>query len=300
MIHYDKCPVCASSAIQRVLTAKDHTVSGKSFDIWQCAHCSLRFTQDAPSIEEIGDYYRSENYISHTETSKGIINSLYLRVRKYTLRSKRRFVERETGLSKGTILDIGAGTGAYLHHMRQAGWDTEGLEPDAQAINRAAANYSLTLRPSSDLFLLPASKFDAITMWHVLEHVHALHEYIIRIKQLLKQGGTLFIAVPNYTSYDAEKYREFWAAYDVPRHLYHFSPAAMQELARIHDLTILKYQPMWFDSFYVSMLSEKYRGNILGPANAVLAGMRSNGKAFSKNRKASSLIYVLRAAQVPA
>jgi 2-polyprenyl-3-methyl-5-hydroxy-6-metoxy-1,4-benzoquinol methylase len=293
MIHYEKCPVCESARIQKVLAARDYTVSQQTFEIWQCAHCAVRFTQDVPAAAEIGRFYKSEQYISHTETNRGFINSLYLRVRKITLRNKKKFIEQQTGLSNGSILDIGAGTGAFLHFMKQQGWDVSGVEPDEEAIQRAVTQYKVFLRPSQDLFQLPNDSFDVITMWHVLEHVHELHRYIDQIKLLLKQNGTLFIAVPNYTSYDAEKYQEYWAAYDVPRHLYHFSPASMQELARMHGFTIKKWQPMWFDSFYVSMLSEKYKGGSLGMFKAFARGLRSNSKAISKPRKASSLIYVM-------
>jgi SAM-dependent methyltransferase len=182
MITYQFCPVCNSSGIQQVLTAKDHTVSFESFSIWQCANCSLRFTQNIPSPEEIGRYYQSEEYISHSETSKGINNWLYLLVRRFTLSAKRNFIEDETGIKKGRLLDVGAGAGAFVHHMKENGWNVEGVEPDPQAIDRAFSQYGIRLKSSSELFSLQQSSFDAVTMWHVLEHVHDLHEYIRHIK----------------------------------------------------------------------------------------------------------------------
>ncbi|MBL7697102.1 MAG: class I SAM-dependent methyltransferase [Chitinophagaceae bacterium] len=297
MIRYERCPVCDSTGIHHVFNAVDHTVTSESFQIWQCANCSLRFTQNVPEPNDIGRYYQSENYISHTETNKGLVNWLYLRVRKYTLSSKKRFIESETGLTKGTLLDIGAGTGAFLHHMRTGGWNIEGVEPDSGAIERAAREYQLQLKPSSELFNFSEEKFDAVTMWHVLEHVHDLHGYITQIKKIAKPGATIFIAVPNYTSHDAECYQASWAAYDVPRHLYHFSPAAMSELMKRHGLAVRKIQPMWFDSFYVSLLSEKYRTGKSNLFKGFWKGLRSNMKAFSNNRRASSIIYVI---QVPA
>jgi 2-polyprenyl-3-methyl-5-hydroxy-6-metoxy-1,4-benzoquinol methylase len=293
--------VCDSTGIHHVFDAKDHTVSGELFAIWQCANCSLRFTQHAPDANDIGKYYRSENYISHTETSKGIVNWLYLRVRKYTLSSKRRFIEDETGLKKGSLLDIGAGTGAFLHHMKGKGWNVEGVEPDSGAIERSSKEYGLQLKPSDHLFRFPEKSFDVITMWHVLEHVHDLHGYIAQIKKICKPGGKIFIAVPNYTSNDAEHYLSSWAAYDVPRHLYHFSPAAIHELMKRHKCVVEKIQPMWFDSFYVSLLSEKYKTGHSKLLNGFWRGLRSNIKALSKNRRASSLIYVIRpSGHVPA
>jgi 2-polyprenyl-3-methyl-5-hydroxy-6-metoxy-1,4-benzoquinol methylase len=293
MITYDRCPVCESTGIQKFLTATDHTVSHEQFEIWQCANCSLRFTQDVPEQNDIGRYYQSEEYISHTETSKGIVNRLYLFVRQFTLRSKENFIREQTGLKKGNLLDVGAGTGAFVHRMQTVGWQVTGLEPDEKAIQRAASQYGLSLQPVPSLFHLEPASFDAITLWHVLEHVHDLHGYMQQLKKLLKPSGKLFIAVPNYTSYDAECYRSDWAAYDVPRHLYHFSPAAMQMLVEKHGMTVQKMQPMWFDSFYVSMLSEKYMTGKSGVVKGFIRGLRSNSRALSNRRKASSLIYVI-------
>lgn len=301
MTRHEKCPACDSTNIRLVFDCTDHTVSAQKFGIWQCAHCSLRFTQDIPPPNEIGKYYKSENYISHTETNKGIINWLYLHVRTFTLALKRRFIENETGMKQGALLDIGAGAGAFTNYMHQHGWNVEGVEPDKSAIERASQQYGLSLRSSSDLFSLAHHSFDVITMWHVLEHVHELHEYIDQAIQLLKANGRLFIGVPNYTSFDADHYGQAWAAYDVPRHLYHFSPAAMQDLMHRHKCVIEKMQPMWFDSFYVSMLSEKYKTGRASIIKGFWFGLKSNFKALSNKRKASSIIYVVKTADhVPA
>lgn len=294
MIHYQSCPVCDSKAISKVLAAVDHTVSGESFEIWQCAGCSLRFTQDVPASNEIGKYYKSENYISHTETSKGLVNWLYLQVRKYTLSGKRKLIEKITGVKRGTMLDIGAGTGAFVNYMQSNGWRAEGLEPDDAAIRRAAAVYGLQLKSSSELFNLDTGKYDAITMWHVLEHVHDLHGYIEQLKRIIKPGGRIFIAVPNYTCYDAGHYNAAWAAYDVPRHLYHFSPASMNTLMQEHGCIIENSHPMWFDSYYVSLLSEKYLTGSSSLFKGFWNGFKSNSRAVSHHRKASSVIYVIR------
>ncbi len=293
MIHYDFCPACGSASIHKALCATDHTVSGNSFEVWQCAGCSLRFTQNVPTEDQIGKYYRSEDYISHTESRKGLINRLYLLVRRFTLRTKRRFVSRETGLQKGRLLDIGAGTGAFLHTMRGAGWEVTGVEPDSGAIHRAEEAYGIQLQPSEQLFSLPENHYDAVTLWHVLEHVHQLHRYLEQIKKSCRPGAKIFIAVPNYTSLDAERYGAAWAAYDVPRHLYHFSHAAMDALMKRHGLRISRIQPMWFDSFYVSLLSEKYRSGRPRLIAGCITGLRSNLKAISRPRRASSLIYVI-------
>ncbi|HEY9362172.1 MAG TPA: class I SAM-dependent methyltransferase, partial [Chitinophagaceae bacterium] len=230
-IHYNLCPVCGSTHLTKVLTVKDYTVSKEDFQLWECATCSLRFTQDVPDEASIIPYYKSEEYISHTNTDKGLINTLYKAVRKLTLTQKRKLINRVTGLKKGVLLDVGSGTGAFAGEMQKHGWVVTGLEPDEGARKIAQKDFGINLEPADSFYQLPPASFDAITLWHVLEHVHDLHRYIAQLKILLKPAGKLLIAVPNYTSLDADIYKEFWAAYDVPRHLYHFSPAAMRKLA---------------------------------------------------------------------
>jgi 2-polyprenyl-3-methyl-5-hydroxy-6-metoxy-1,4-benzoquinol methylase len=294
LTHYTRCPVCGSEEIRPKLSAKDYTVSGENFSVFQCSNCSLCFTQDAPDAGSIAPYYKSENYISHTNSSKGLINRLYQSVRKRTLKQKRRLVEKMTGLPTGRLLDVGSGTGAFAAAMQQAGWDVTGLEPDADARMVAGELYRLKLEDSSSLYDLPAASVDAITLWHVLEHVHDLQSYVQQLKKLLKPTGRLFIAVPNYTSKDAETYKANWAAWDVPRHLYHFSPRSMETLMEKNGMKILAHRPMWYDSFYISLLSSKYANK--GRANLPAAfwnGLRSNIHAMRDVKKCSSVIYVV-------
>jgi 2-polyprenyl-3-methyl-5-hydroxy-6-metoxy-1,4-benzoquinol methylase len=279
--------------VQRALEAIDYTVSHKVFQIWQCGNCQLRFTQDVPDEASIGHYYRSEDYISHTETKKGLVNSLYHLVRKQTLSDKRRLILSATGHKQGKLLDIGAGTGAFAAHMQQNGWEVTGLEPDEAARQRAVELYRVQLLPVENLYSLPADSYDAITLWHVLEHVHDLHAYLQQLAKILKRGGRIFIAVPNYTSYDAAAYQGAWAAYDVPRHLYHFSPSSINNLLEQHDLQLQVTQPMWYDSVYISMLSEKYKNGKGNAFKAVFMGLLSNFKAFVDKSRCSSLIYVI-------
>jgi 2-polyprenyl-3-methyl-5-hydroxy-6-metoxy-1,4-benzoquinol methylase len=190
-------------------------------------------------------------------------------------------------------LDVGAGTGAFASYMQQSGWNVTALEPDEEARKKAAEIYSLQLEKSSKLFELAENSFDVITLWHVIEHVHSLHEYVGQLKKMLKQGGALFIAVPNYTSYDAFLYDKFWAAYDVPRHLYHFSPVAMRRLIQQHGLQLKQIKPMWLDSFYVSLLSEKYKSGSTNLVKGFWNGAVSNYKALLKKERSSSLIYII-------
>jgi 2-polyprenyl-3-methyl-5-hydroxy-6-metoxy-1,4-benzoquinol methylase len=275
------------------LSAEDYTVSHRPFEIWQCAGCTLRFTQDAPDAASAGDFYQSDNYISHTDTDKGLVNKLYHFVRKTTLQRKRKLVAQTTGLLRGTVLDIGAGTGAFAYTMQQAGWQVAALEPDAATRQRAAELYAIQLKNIDALYTLPAAGFDAITMWHVLEHVHDLQACIAQIKLLLKPGGKVLIAVPNYTSKDASIYRQYWAAYDVPRHLYHFSPASIKKLLAMHNLQLQGMRPMWYDSFYISMLSETYKNGKNNFVKAVWNGLRSNLAALWNKERCSSVIYII-------
>jgi 2-polyprenyl-3-methyl-5-hydroxy-6-metoxy-1,4-benzoquinol methylase len=292
-VHYTHCPACKAAAIHKVLAVKDYTVSQELFEVWHCDACSLRFTQDVPAEAAIGKYYQSENYISHTNTNKGLVNRLYHMVRNYTLGSKKKLVQSVTGRNTGNLLDVGAGVGAFAGFMRQHGWQVTGLEPDGETRKRAQEQHRITLQDTSDLFQLPAAHYDAITMWHVLEHVHRLHEYLEQLKSLLKPEGVLMIAVPNYTSHDAAYYQAQWAAYDVPRHLYHFSPASMRSLLQQHGLQVKAIKPMWFDSFYVSLLSEKYKTGSTSMVKGFLRGFISNMKAIGNKEKCSSLIYVI-------
>ena len=209
------------------------------------------------------------------------------------MNQKKKLVEKETGLKNGYLLDVGSGTGHFASAMQKAAWKVTGLEPDEGARAVASKEHSLSLLPSGELFNLPEKKFNAITLWHVLEHVHDVKKYIQTFKKLLADTGRLVIAVPNYTSYDAEKYKEYWAAYDVPRHLYHFTPQTMQWLMKECGLKIVDVKPMWFDSFYVSLLSSKYKNGNTNWVGAFWTGLISNFKAIGDAKKCSSVIYIV-------
>lgn len=292
-ISYQACPVCGGSLITARLTVKDFTVSKNKFTILECAQCTLRFTQDVPDANSIADYYRSEDYISHTDTKKGLINRLYHIVRNRTIAAKMRFIRKSTSLQVGKLLDIGAGTGAFLDFAKKSGWDVTGLEPDLTARDKAKELYQLDLLDAEALHKLTPSYYDAITLWHVLEHVHDLHAYIEQLKNLLSPNGRIFIAVPNYTSHDADHYKEYWAAYDVPRHLYHFSPLSIEVLIEQHGLQVKQMQPMWYDSFYISMLSEQYKNGKPANVKAAWVGLQSNWNSIWDRETCSSLIYVI-------
>ena len=282
------CPSCGHAKSKLFTKVKDHFLTGENFSLVQCENCSLVYTQNRPLLEKIGDYYKSEDYVSHSSTKKGVVNRVYNVVRNYTLGKKVKLIR---SLTSGThLLDIGAGTGHFLKRAKDEGFTVLGLEPDPDARKVAKELNDVELLPLESLKELGASRFDAITMWHVLEHVYDLNEELETILSSLKEGGVFVVAVPNYTSFDASYYKEFWAAYDVPRHLYHFEPKTITNLVESKGLKFEKMLPMKFDSYYVSMLSEKYKGGSI--VNAFRIGLLSNMKA--KNGTYSSQIYIFR------
>jgi len=292
LIHHLLCPACSSSSIQSTFSAVDYTATNESFAIWNCNDCSLQFTQDVPDQNNIAPYYQSNSYVSHSDTKEGLINKLYHLVRAHTLKQKYKLIKSSTKLAKGRILDIGAGTGAFAHTMKKNGWEVKGLEPDATAREHAKKNYQLELDLPDNINHFQAAAFEVITLWHVLEHVHDLKGYWNHFKKLLSKQGQLIIAVPNYTSQDAQHYGQYWAAYDVPRHLYHFSPQSIELLASHYGFTLKSVHPMWFDSFYVSMLSEQYKNEKSNLLKAFWNGLLSNYNSIFNKRRCSSVIYI--------
>ncbi|MDP5169453.1 MAG: class I SAM-dependent methyltransferase [Bacteroidia bacterium] len=268
-------------------------MSKQDFSVWACGDCTHRFTQDVPVESEIGAYYQSEDYISHSNTNRGLINRLYQWVRNYTIGKKVALIQKQSGKPTGSILDVGCGTGEFLAGMKAAGWKVQGLEPDGGAREQASNITATKIGKPEELFTLPET-YDVITMWHVLEHVHQLHEYLDRFGELLSPSGVLLVAVPNYTSTDAQYYEQNWAAYDVPRHLYHFSPESMNRVMKLHGFQVEAHLPMPFDAFYVSMLSEQYKHGKSRLISAFFKGLSSWNKARGTVTKGSSVLYVIR------
>ena len=292
---FSACPICNKEDIASLLHTKDYSLTTEDFQIIQCANCTLEYTDPAPSKEAIAPYYNFPSYISHTDTKEGLVNQIYHKVRNHTLTQKTNWVQSLFTGHKGQLLEVGAGTGAFAHSMLNKGWKVTALEPDAASRQKALENYNINLLPIEELFQLEPAKYEVITLCHVLEHVHDLNAYMKTFHSLLKPNGRLIIAVPNYTSYDAGFYKNFWAAYDVPRHLYHFSPLSMHYLAKKHKMSIVQKLPMWFDSFYVSLLSEKYKqSGMIGMMRAFFVGCISNLIALRNADRGSSIIYEIK------
>lgn len=292
MFNYTKCPVCRNQSFSEFLSCKDYTVSQETFTIVNCNSCGFKFTNPIPDISDLGRYYQSEEYISHSNTKKGLISRLYHVVRNYTLKKKLNLISGY--VSRGTILDYGCGTGMFLNTMKTAGWKTYGMEPDSGARSLAAQMGLVIGKDKEELAsMAPGIKFDAITLWHVLEHVTDLDQTLKYFSAHLNPNGALIIAVPNHTSLDAQHYGKFWAAYDVPRHLYHFEPKTLEALLATAGFKLINKHPMKFDSFYVSMLSEKYKSGTINYLNALWNGLKSNSKAKTPGDY-SSVIYIFK------
>ena len=253
----------------------------------------MLITSPKPKNEDLGKYYESEKYISHTDSKKTFFDKIYQTVKTYTVLKKVKLIDGfvDSTLIEKTLLDVGCGTGDFLVKAKKSNWIITGVEPNASA--RKIAKEKTSHKILKDISESNSSKYDVITLWHVLEHVPNLTEYISQLKQLLKRDGTLLIAVPNYRSYDAKYYGKFWAAYDVPRHLWHFSKKAINELFGKEKMEVVKIHPMLFDSFYVSLLSEKYKKGKQNPIKAFFVGLCSNILAI-RSKEHSSHIYVIK------
>ncbi|MFD2786899.1 class I SAM-dependent methyltransferase [Hymenobacter rubripertinctus] len=286
----EKCPVCGKTEFRNKLVVEDKSVSKESFAIQQCEACTFQFTNPRPDAAHIGRYYESDEYVSHNSGAGGIINQAYKVARVFTMRRKVALVNKLA--TKGRLFDYGCGTGHFLAAARADGWQVAGWEPNARARQEASQRVGQPVG-SESLVQFQEASFDAITLWHVLEHVHELNDTLQQLIRLLKPGGTLLIAVPNVDSLDAQHYRQDWAAYDVPRHLYHFSPKTMKQLLKKHKMQVSELLPMPLDAYYVSMLSEKHRAERGGGMLTVLkAGYKSNQYAAQHEGQYSSLIYV--------
>lgn len=274
------------------ITVKDYSVSGEEFELLLDEELQMLKTYPQPTPDKLGAYYESDDYISHTDGKRSLFEKLYHTVKQKALRDKIKLIEGfQPG--KGKILDIGAGTGDFLVMAKSNGWEIVGLEPSPKA-RAIAQNKGVTFLEK--LSQMPDHSADVITMWHVLEHVPDVENQIAELKRILKPGGTIIIAVPNFKSYDAWYYGKYWAAYDVPRHLWHFSKTSIKLLCEKQEMELIKILPMKFDSFYVSLLSEKYKTGKMNFIKGFFTGLRSNLKA-ARNFEYSSHIYVIKTAK---
>ena len=285
----DKCPWCGSENAQLHLEVKDLFLTQEPFKILECKECGLLFTTPRPNKEEIGRYYKSEEYYSHQENKEGFIPKVYEKVKSVNLKNK--YGIATEGKEKGKALDIGCGVGDFLHTMEQHGWDCTGVEPSEDAKAIAKKRIKGQLLSSEEQENLPDSSFDLITMWHVLEHVDDIRWQIQQLHRLCKPGGRIIIALPNYKSYDGQYYKAEWAAYDVPRHLNHFNKETLIKIFEESGLRHVKTEKLVWDAYYISYMSEKYRKHSIPLLRGAFRGLVSNCKA-RKTGEWSSLVYV--------
>ncbi|WP_276368218.1 class I SAM-dependent methyltransferase [Chryseolinea sp. H1M3-3] len=295
MIEVTNCPICNGKNFVPYLQCCDHSVTQETFSLIKCTKCGLVITSPRPDDLEIQKYYASSTYISHLGTAQTLLDRIYLFARSFTLRWKWSIVERNIlpTLEK-KILDFGCGTGEFLRTAKQHSWNVAGVEPSENARTQASPEVFNHIKSSLPNF--SNQTFNVITLWHVLEHVSDLDSTIGDLKNHLTQEGTLFIAVPNHSSWDGKHYQEKWAGYDVPRHFWHFNSKNMLMLLENHSLELVEIIPMRLDAFYISLLSEKYSHNrmsAVGLIKAFFYGCFSNVNA-KKNNEYSSLIYVAR------
>jgi 2-polyprenyl-3-methyl-5-hydroxy-6-metoxy-1,4-benzoquinol methylase len=271
------------------ITVKDYSVSQEIFELYYDKNMDMLITSPQPNIQDLGKYYQSDDYISHTDSKRTAFEKMYHYVKSIALKRKLKLIN-SLHPSRGSLLDIGAGTGDFLLEAKNNGWQTIGVEPSKRAKSIAVKKGISFVNETKEL---KNNSFDVISMWHVLEHVPNLEEQIKELKRLLKPTGTLIIAVPNFKSFDANYYGKFWAAYDVPIHFWHFSKIAIQKLFNEEKLELIDTLPMKFDSFYVSLLSEKYKTGRMNFLKAFYIGLKSNYKA-RQNFEYSSHIYILK------
>jgi SAM-dependent methyltransferase len=291
MVVISECPACGHNAFSEYLLCKDHSMSGETFTLLRCTTCNLLATSPRPEENNLPAYYQSEEYISHSGKTSGFIGWAYPRIRAFALRQKSKLIHSYH--PHGTLLDMGCGTGEFLMHMQRQGWSVSGIEPSLMA--RAKAENGLRQTVAASLDDLTQNDFTVITLWHVLEHLPNPVATLEALATKLQKNGTLLVAVPNPYSLDAHYYKDFWAGYDVPRHLWHFSTDSIKKLAGRAGLMLIDQKPMYFDSYYVSMLAERYK-NGTGFASALkgaFTGLRSNLSARSTGNY-SSLIYIFK------
>jgi len=279
--------------LKSFLECKDYTVSNEVFTLLKDPSLDLLITHPQPQEADLPKYYESEAYISHTDAKKSLFDKVYQLAKAYAIKRKVKLLNKLVPHTDRSLLDVGCGTGEFLLACKNSNWQITGVEPNKKARSLAQSKLdSKTLY--ADITQIDATtKYDVITLWHVLEHVPNLVAYIGFLKQHLKPSGSLLIAVPNYKSYDAQYYGKFWAAYDVPRHLWHFSQKAIKNIFLKEEMKVENIIPMKLDSFYVSLLSEKYKNNKSNPIHAFLIGLKSNFSA-KQTKEYSSLIYIIK------
>jgi SAM-dependent methyltransferase len=291
----NSCPLCHGEDVKKKLDVVDFSISKETFEIKECNTCGFVFTANPPKEASIAPFYDSDVYISHSDNKRGLVNSIYHSVREYMFSRKFKLVEKFS--HHKSILDIGSGTGYFLNFMKTNGYKTQGIEINDTARENSKTKFGLQV-DSPEVLLNGGikEKFGAISLWHVLEHLYNPDAYMEAIKDRLEDDGTLIIAVPNHESFDETAFEQHWAGYDVPRHLWHFSPATLEKFAKKNGFKLIGTKMLPFDSFYVAILSGQYRNDMFHMIKGMLIGSVSYINGLLNSKKASSVIYILKKA----
>jgi 2-polyprenyl-3-methyl-5-hydroxy-6-metoxy-1,4-benzoquinol methylase len=285
-----RCPICGNDQLTDAMQVTDHFLTKEHFHLAKCSPCGFLITNPRPDAQNLSKYYQSDDYLSHGKKKNSLTSSLYSLVKDYSLGKKYQLINSIK--PKGTLLDIGSATGEFLNFFKKKKWQVTGIEPAEAPRQYSIENYGLKVLPEEKIDQLSAGQFDVITLWHVLEHVPDLNKHMEQISKLLAPDGLLVVALPNHLSWDAQHYGDHWAGYDVPRHLYHFTPGTISKLLSKYSFEIFKTEPMKFDGFYVSLLSEKYQSGKSNFLTAFRNGLKSNKWAKQHDDNYSSLIYL--------
>jgi 2-polyprenyl-3-methyl-5-hydroxy-6-metoxy-1,4-benzoquinol methylase len=294
MIHHYNCPLCSGGNISPFLDVRDHFLSKELFSLFKCQDCRFIFTQDYPEEPEIEKYYESDDYISHSDSNQSLTGKIYRSIRRLMLIKKKNLVKKACHLTTGSILDIGSGTGHFLNTMKTAGWSISGIEPNKKAREYSSSVFKIAPSIPGQIHSLPSESFDCITLWHALEHFYEPYKYFEEIYRLIKPNGLVIVALPNSRSFDSEYYKNNWAAFDVPRHLWHFNTDSFNSFIKKAGFRCEAMSSLPFDVFYISVLSEKYKRSSASFLQGFIKGKLFFLFSLFRIKKSSSIIYFLK------
>jgi len=287
------CLICGSKEFGEHCEATDSLVSEEKFRLLKCNHCGFVFTYDPPEEDEINQYYLSEDYISHADRKSSLFDIIYHLVRGHMIRKKYNLTTVICRKNRGTILDVGSGTGYFASFMQKKEWDATGVEISERARNYSVSKFGIKVISPEKVKGLAERSFDCITLWHVLEHFHDPVAWLSEIHRLLKDDGKCILAVPNIISEDAKWFGSDWAALDVPRHLWHFEPETLIRLTQNNGLRCTRIKGMPLDLFYISILSYKNLKKNLALIRGLFTAAFLFFKGIFKKNSSSSLIFIL-------
>ena len=291
----EKCPICGHNEFEKVYDLDDYKITQETFSLQKCTHCTLIYTVDPPLGDNIGRYYESDDYLEHSNRKNDLFSRMYGWGRDLMFGYKYGILKKLGSEKK--ILDIGAGSGYFLNFMRGKGYSVTGIEMSERARNHAKEVHNLDIHPD-EMFHNKAfkEKFDIISLWHVMEHLYDLNQVVKRFDELLNPNGHLVIALPNYNALEVEIYKKYWNGWDVPRHLWHFSPQSLKHLMNNHGFEIERMKMMPLDPLFNTLLTNKYRqGNaVMNVLRMCTVGVMSLISGLFNVEKASSIIYVIK------